>query len=62
MSNARFVHPAPESSVLIYLRATVFNGLRSDVSTVRDYQGKVRTQSSGLQATQMDQLVASYRY
>jgi len=57
MTSNQFCH-----IVTAFTPATVFRGLQSDVSTVRDYQAKVRTQSNGLQATQMDQLVASYRY
>lgn len=42
--------------------AMVFHGLQSNVSTVRDYQALINSQTAGTQAAQLNQLVTSYQW
>ena len=49
-------------NVTFYSNAGVFRGLQPDVLTVRDYQAKVNAQNGNVQASELAQLVTSYRW
>ena len=49
-------------NVTAFNPAMVFRGLQSDVLTVRAYQARINAQNNSVQASELNQLVSSYRW